>query len=151
MTDPVKLQEYRDADLVSAYVIIRDKRAAAKAEFDKRDTLLAVQLERIESDLLRRYEEQGTTQIKVAGIGTASRTTKTLVTCADWSVFYAWLFKEAKRKEAAGQDPLETYSFFQKRLTQDTVSGYMELHEGNVPPAVNVAKQYAISVRRSTK
>ena len=151
MSEDVNLTECRDDELVSAYVLLRDKRAARKEEFESKDSLYADRLDKIQGELLRRQNERGIDQIKVAGVGTAFKTTKMIAQCADWGVFFNWCVSQVQEHTAAGTDPTEVFAFFQKRLTVDTVKQYMEAHEGGVPPAVNAITQYAVSVRRSTK
>jgi hypothetical protein len=151
MNEEVSLIECRDDELVSAFVLLRDKRDVRKKEFEAKDSLYADRLDKIQGELLRRQNERGIDQIKVAGVGTAFKTTKMIAQCADWDVFFNWCVNEVISASEAGRDPKEVFAFFQKRLTVDTVKQFMEAHEGGVPPAVNAVIQYAVSVRRSTK
>lgn len=151
MIEEINLSACRDDEIVSAFVMLRDKRDARKKEFEAKDTLYATRLDALQGELLRRQNERGIDQIKVAGVGTAFKTKKMVVQCADWAVFFNWCVEEIKAALTAGRDPTDIFAFFQKRLTVDTVKQFMEAHEGGVPPAVNAITQYAVSVRRSTK
>jgi hypothetical protein len=147
---PIDLKDIRDDDIVGAYIKLRDMRDTAKKKFESRDDKYAARIDSLQMELLRRYEERGIDQIKIAGIGTSFKSTKTVASCGDWDVFFSWCLDQADKLRSEGGDPRDVFAFFQKRLTIDTVKQYMEAHEGGVPPAVNVMQQYTVSVRRST-
>jgi hypothetical protein len=146
----IDLAEVQDAELVGAFVKLRDKRAERKKEWETKDTQYAERLESIQAELLKRQTDRGIDQIKVTGVGTAFKSKTMVASCADWPVFFDWCIKEIDKTRAAGGDPSEVFAFFQKRLTIDTVKSFMERNEGGVPPAVNALTKYAINVRRST-
>lgn len=141
----------RDDELIGAFITLRDKRDVRKKEFEEKDSMYASRLDQLQAELLRRQNERGIDQIKVAGVGTAFKTTKMVAQCADWDVFFDWCISQVDQAREKGGDPKDVFAFFQKRLTVDTVKQFMERNEGGVPPAVNAITQYAVSVRRSSK
>lgn len=143
------LKTLTDRDLIEAFIALRDRKEAQSALAEAKDKTFKKGLESISAVLLERQREQGIDAIKVKGVGTAFRAMQTKVSCADWDVFHNWLTKEITDRASNGGDPNVMYSFFQRRLTLDTVKQYMEANEGTVPPAVNAVKEYVINVRRS--
>lgn len=144
------LKEVRDDELVGAYITLRDKRKDRKVQWETIDNQYAAQLDKIQGELLRRQDERGITQIKVAGVGTAYKSTSVVASCADWDVFNQWLVAQIQGHLENGTDPTQVFAFFQKRLTIDTVKQFMENNEGGVPPAVNVVNSYTVGIRRSS-
>lgn len=140
-----------DADLVKAYIAVRNKRDEVSEEAKQKVSMYEHRLNQIQSELLRRQNEQGIDQIKVSGVGTAFRQKKTEVSCGDWDMFFGWCVGQIKSHLEAGTDPTEVFAFFQKRLTVATVQGYMKDHDGAVPPAVNTMTEYVVAVRKSSK
>lgn len=151
MTDTIDLTECRDDEIVGAFITLRDKRSSRKLEFEAKDSQYGERLDNLQNELLRRQQERGITQIKVAGVGTAFRTTRMVASCGDWEVFYDWCIAKIQQDLESGADAKSVFSFFQKRLTIDTVKQFMEAHGGGVPPAVNTVTQYTVSVNRSSK
>lgn len=149
--EEVDLTSCRDDEIVGAFIALRDKRDVRKKEWEEKDSKYADRLDKLQGELLRRQNERGIDQIKVAGVGTAFKTTKMIAQCADWDVFFDWCVSQVDDARTKGTDPKDVFAFFQKRLTIDTVKTYMGHNEGGVPPAVNVINQYAVSVRRSSK
>lgn len=141
----------KDADLVTAYIAVRNKRDEVKEEAKQKEAMYEHRLYQIQAELLRRQNEQGIDQIKVAGVGTAFRQKKTEVSCGDWDMFFGWCVGQIKTHIDAGTDATEVFSFFQKRLTVATVQEYMKNHDGAVPPAVNTMTDYIIAVRKASK
>jgi hypothetical protein len=140
-----------DADLVKAYIAVRNKRDEVQEEAKQKVAIYEHRLDLIQSELLRRQTEQGIDQIKVNGVGTVYRQKKVNVSCGDWDMFFGWCVGEIKSHLEAGTDPTEVFSFFQKRLTVATVQEYQKAHDGAVPPAVNTMTEYVVAVRKSSK
>lgn len=144
----VDLTEPTDGELVTAYIELDDKYKTVKKNYDIREAQYKDRLKAVQAELLRRQTAQGTTQIKVAGVGLAYQSTKMVASCADWDVFFNWSVTQIQKALTEGTDPTAVFAFFQKRLTIDTVKHFMENNEGGVPPAVNTMTEYTVTVRR---
>ena len=69
----MKLSEARTADLAKIYIQLRDRRAQRKAKYDAEDADDKAKQERIEADLLRRFNEEGIESVRTE-FGTAYKT-----------------------------------------------------------------------------
>jgi hypothetical protein len=149
--DPVDYTDIPDDEIVGAYIQLRDKKTDIKALLEERLDVLNVRLDLLSTVMLKRFNERGNDQVKIKGVGTAYRVTNVVAQCADWNVFYNWLISELDAARDSGKDATEVFSYFQKRLTTETVKQFMEANEGAVPFGVNIASSHAVNVRRSTK
>lgn len=123
--------------MVSAYVKIRDARAALKAKFDEEDAALAAQLDVIENALLEVCKDTGAESIRTQH-GTAFRSVKERFWAADWDEFKDFV------REHDAVDLLE------RRIHQGNFKEWASQHPDVVAP-VNVDRKYTITVRRSNK
>lgn len=71
--------------------------------------------------------------------GTVYRTEKLRPSAADWNVVYGWIMADPERFEV-----------LEKRLKPTFVKQFMEDNEGQIPPGINVHREYEVTVRRPT-
>ena len=130
MTDVVKLDV-----VIASFVKLRDRRAALKREFDLADEGLKASMEKLDSFLLRRMQEQGLETVR-SDAGTAYISVKTRASSADWTATWAWLAEHGRL------DMLE------KRLSAKAVADFEE-ESGSLPPGVNLSREREVTVRRA--
>jgi hypothetical protein len=123
--------------LARAYLKLRDARAARKRAFETEDRDLAAKQQRISSAMLAFLAEHGIDSAATES-GTFYRQEDLTPTGADWEAFYAWV------RENNAFDALE------RRIKKTFIRQYIEEHEGEIPPGVNVYREYSVHVRRPT-
>lgn len=123
--------------IVSVYVKIRDEKARIKREADAACADLQSKLDRLEAEILRGLDALTVQSVRTAS-GTAYKKEEIKPSCKDWGVLSDWVV-------ANNIPPAEV---FEKRLSKKFVVDYMGQHEGAVPPAVAVHRQYEVHVRR---
>lgn len=127
-------------EIAEIYVKFRE----AKSQLAKRDAVLAQNMKEAEQAMLAYMAKTNTESFRANGI-TVSRTTKQLISCADWSTFQDWLIDRIDN--AASMDEAKAvFGYLQKRLSTTEIKHYMEEHEGAIPPAVSVLPEYGVSV-----
>jgi hypothetical protein len=132
----MKLNEAPDDKLIGAYVAIRDE--IAKMEADYKTTVAGPKgrMEKIEIEMLRRFQERGAESIRTK-LGTAYRSTKTSVTCADWdSFFHGFVLKNS------------AWEMLEHRPAKTAVLQYKGEH-GELPPGLNYREEASVGFRRS--
>lgn len=127
-----------NAKLVKIYTKIRDARKALSAEFDKADTDLKLQLERVATEMKSRCLSSGQTGFKTE-FGTVFIAENLMIGCADWQMFGEWL---------KDKDPLH---YMENRIKKTAVKEYMDANNGELPPGVIVTKESEARVRAPTK
>lgn len=124
--------------LVRVFLRIRSARSEAATEYKKKDDALKAQLSTVEMELLRRAQAE-----KVTGYTTKDGTTyispEMHVSIADDQAFYDFV------RETGDLE------FFERRVTVAHVKEYMEEHEGEVPPGLNLFRENRMRVRASKK
>lgn len=118
------------------YVKIRDKRAELKAAFDKQDTELKMQQEKLETAMLAQMNATGLKSARTE-FGTVYRQEEVKPSASDWDSLYRWI------KDNDAFDALE------RRIKKTFVTEYMETHDGSLPPGVSVHREFVVRVRRS--
>ncbi len=132
----MKLNEAPDDKLIGAYVAIRDE--IAQLEVAHKATLATPKgrLEKIEVEMLRRFQERGAESIRTK-LGTAYRSTKTSVTCADWdSFFHGFVLNN------------QAWEMLEHRPAKTAVLQYKEEHD-ELPPGLNYREEASVGFRRS--
>lgn len=125
--------------LIDVYVRIRDKRSEIKKAFEDQDGKLKEQLQVVETELMRRAQEQGVTQFK-SDHGLAYTTESMKASIADKGAFSTFLREN-------DIDPLD---IMESRVSTRALQDYMDEHEGAVPPGVNTFREKHVRVRRPT-
>ena len=132
--DKKSISDLRDDQLVEVYIKLRDRRSARKRQYEIEDEGDKTRQEKIESLLLARFNESGAESVRTAS-GTAFKTTKSSVTCADRQAFFDFVQQH------------DLFDLLEARPAKTTVEQYAEEH-GEYPPGLNVNRVVSISVRR---
>ena len=128
------VSDLSDSALVELYIQLRDRRSARKRAYEMEDESDKGKQEKIESLLLKRFNENGLESVRTKA-GTAFKTTRTSITCADRELFFDFIKSN------------ELFDLLEARPAKTTVEQYFEAH-GDFPPGLNINKALTISVRR---
>lgn len=123
--------------LAAIYIKIRDAKSDLKKRQDEEMRKLTEQQDMIATEFKRRAQAQGVDGFKTKA-GTVSMTTSIKASCADWDAFGEFL---------KDKDPVE---YLGKSVKAATIRAYMESHDGNLPPGINIFKEVSVSVRRAS-
>ena len=126
-------------DLTNAYMNIRIEREKLSADFKEKDEALKEELEVVERELLKICAEQNVDLMRTK-FGTVSRNVKTRVHVIDWDSFYDYIIEH------------KAPQLLTKRIHESNFEEFTSerKHEG-LPPGVNVAREYTITVRKPSK
>lgn len=125
-------------EVVQAYLAIRTERERILREYEAADSELKTDLEQIEKLLLGVCNDVNANSIKTQH-GTVMRRLNERFYCQDWDNFYKFVMDN------------EAVQLLEKRIHQGNFKQFMSEHEGDgLPPGVNVMREYAISVRKSS-
>jgi hypothetical protein len=122
--------------VVKAFVKIRDKRSEEKRAWEAKDRELKDQQETLESFLLGTMQTLGAKSVKTDH-GTVYSAIEVTPQASDWDAFYAWVAEE------------NAFEALEKRIKKTFVVAYMEDHDGELPPGVQVFRQHTVTIRRS--
>lgn len=122
--------------IVQAFSAIRDARTAKRQAYEKEDLALEEDQRKLKVLMLELLNATGAKSIATEH-GTVYRTEKIKPSAADWTTIYDWIAENPER-----------FELLEKRLKSTFVKDFMEEHEGQVPPGVNVHREYEVSVRR---
>jgi len=126
-------------DLTSAYMAIRTEREKLSFEFKKVDESLKSEQTVLEQEMLKLCAEQGADSIRTPN-GTVMRGVKSRFHVLDWDTFYEFVIKNRAPQ------------LLQKRVHESNFEEFMIGKESDgLPPGVNVAKEYVITVRKPSK
>lgn len=131
-----KLHEASDAQLVGAYVKVRDEIAAIEAEHKEVLKNPKSKLEKIEIEFLRRFQERDAESVRTSQ-GTAYRSTRTSATVADWDAFFNQFVV-----------PNQAWDFIERRANKTMVVQYKGEH-GDIPPGLNWREEAVVGFRRA--
>lgn len=143
------LDKESDEALAGAYIILRDRKAAKNREAKVTEKNISDAMDRITNEFLTRFEARGSTSIGIAGVGTVSRGKDIKVASTDWKTHYNYQLDRAWAIKEAGGDPTEIFSALHKRLSLEPIEAYMDKHDGQPPPGIEVKTEYKISVRKA--
>ena len=126
-------------DLTNAYMNIRGEREKLSADFKAKDEALKEELEVVERELLKICAEQNVDLMRTK-FGTVSRNIKTRVHVIDWDSFYDYIIEH------------KAPQLLTKRVHEGNFEEFTSerKHEG-LPPGVNVAREYTITVRKPSR
>lgn len=122
--------------LVAAYRKIRDARSAATKAYEAKDAEYKEKLETLETAMLKILLDANTNSM-ATDAGTFYKTEVIKPAAADWDTFYNWII------ENNALDALE------RRIKVAFVKDYMEQHEGEIPPGLNVYRENKVTVRKA--
>jgi len=131
--------EIETDSLVRTYIKIRAKRKAIKTAYEEEDTDLKGKLRMVENELLRRANEQKLTALPTDS-GVAYRSEDKHVSIADPDAFKEFL-----------EDAEDPYLFFEQRPALGRVLEYQNAHDGNIPPGIQMFREFRMRVRATKK
>lgn len=123
--------------LVSAFVELRDRKDAIKAECDTRTEELTAQMDMVTKELMSRLLESGSTAFKTSA-GTATVVEKSQAQCHDWAALEEWVIANNR------------LDMFARRLNVSTVKEYIDT-AADTPPGVRIETTASVQVRRATR
>jgi hypothetical protein len=125
-------------EVVSKYIALRDKRSALKKAFDLEDSKYKELQDMCEGWLLKQCNLLGADTLAIRGVGTAIRSRQLKASCKDWKAFDKFV--------------LETGStdLYERRIARKNLETFIETHNGDIPPGVDVIYEQVITVRRAT-
>ena len=123
------------AELVEAYIKLRDKKEAANAEFKKSLEVVNDLMERLEGVLLQKLEELGVDSLTAKGIGTVYRNTQWSCTVQDKAAFRGWVE--------------ETHNWDVTDLRANKVAVRELADKGEPVPGVHLTSIHTVGIRRA--
>lgn len=133
MSQPVTTRT--PAELVEAYIKLRDKKEAAQAEFKKSLETTNKIMDTLEAVLLQKLEELGVDSLTAKGIGTVYRNTQDSCTVQDKPVFREWV------EETGNWDAVDLRA--NKTAIRDM------LNKGEEVPGVKFSSIHTVGIRRA--
>jgi len=130
-----KIADLSDASLVQLFIGLRDRRAKRKADYDLDDAGDKDRQNKIETDFLRRFNEQGTDSVSSREFGTAYRSTRSSATVADWDIFFGHV-----------QDN-DAWELIERRPSKKAVQEFREANDDMVP-GLNWSETQVVNFRR---
>ena len=125
--------------VVTKYLALRDKRTQLKKDYTAEDGKYLKAMELSEAWLLRQLDLVGGDNISIKGLATVMRSKDMKVSSKDWQVFNAW---------AAANNQME---MFERRISRTVLKAYMEEHNDDVPPSLDIIFEKTVNVRRAPK
>jgi hypothetical protein len=126
-------------ELVDIYLLIREERRMLLARYEDADSALKADMEKIEAGLLTVCNSINANSLNTKH-GTVIRSVKERFVCSDWDSFKEFI------RENDAVDCLE------RRIHQGNFKALLEEREGEgLPPGVNCMREFAITVRKSSK
>lgn len=122
--------------LVQRYVAVREARALSNSEADKVDREFKELLKHIEVELLRRAQAEGVEGFKTS-FGTTYREITMSASFADEDTFYKFV------RETGDLE------FFERRIKVAHLKEWMDAHQGQLPPGLNIFREYTMRVRKA--
>lgn len=120
-----------------AHLNIRNARAQLKADFDKSDLELKQSQEKLEAVMLNHLNTHGMESVRTEA-GTFYRQLEIKPSAGDWQAVYDWV----KAHDA--------WDLLERRLKKTFIAEFMEQHNGELPPGVNVIREWVMRVRKSS-
>lgn len=124
--------------LVKLYVKTRTAKSAAKAAFDEQEAQFKAIMETCENVMLASCDATGDTGFTTP-YGTTYQGEVVKVSIGDDAAFFAFV---------KAQDDLD---FLERRVSSTHVQNYMKLHNGTVPPGLNLFRERVMRVRKAAE
>ena len=121
--------------IVERYVLLRDKKAQIKAEYEASVADITVALNRLEGAILATLNDQGAESFRTAH-GTAYKSTSTSATVADWDSVLAFVRQN------------DRWDMLEKRVSKVAVEQFRAAND-DLPPGINWREAVSVGVRRS--
>ena len=123
------------AELITAYLEIRDKKRLMEHEFKERLAPFNETLDKIEMALAKVMEDTGLDNLPGGG-GTAYRSTRTNVKVDDWDAFMFWVVENGH------------WHMVERRAAKTAVEEVLA-ETKELPPGVSMTKEYVVQVRKT--
>lgn len=124
--------------LVKVFIKIREKRAAAKREFEEADKELEAQQDMIKAELLNHCNEHDVNSVNTAA-GTFYRKVRTNYWTSDWAAFHKFILEH------------KVPELLSNRIQQTNLKTFMEENPDLHPPGLNVDSEYSVTVNKPRK
>lgn len=121
--------------LVKVYLKMKTKRAELSAEFEKHDSAIKEQMDKVKTALLDYCKSQNVESVRTAE-GLFYRTVRTNYWTSDWESMGKFIVEN------------EVPELLEKRIHQGNMRQFLEEHPDLLPPGLNVDSEYSITVRR---
>lgn len=121
--------------VVEAHNAIRDARTAKRHAWEEEDAKLEADQHKLKVLLLDVLNQNGAKSIATAQ-GTIYRREVVKPSAADWGAIWDWM----KKNDAP--------DLVERRLKVKFITDYQEENGGQLPPGINVHREYEVSVRR---
>ena len=123
--------------LVKIYRKLRARMTQLTQEYDTQAEILTAQQDEIKNAIKEQMKAMGVTSVRTTE-GTAVMSVKTRYTTQDWDSFKKFMIEH------------EAIDLLEKRIAQTNMAQFLEENPGVVPPGLNSASEYDISVRKPT-
>ena len=117
------------------YLAVRTARSNMKKDYENRDDILKGELERVETEMLGFLNATGQKTASTDS-GTFYKQEDILPTGADWDAFYNWVGTH------------NAFDALERRIKKTFITEYMQRHDGELPPGVNVLREWVVRVRK---
>jgi hypothetical protein len=121
--------------IVERYVLLRDRKAQMKAEFDASVADINAAMDRLENAILQTLNAQGVESVRT-DFGTAYKSTSISTSVADWDAFLAFVRDN------------DRYDMLEKRCAKTAIEQYRAAND-DLPPGVNWKPAVTVNIRRA--
>jgi prophage tail gpP-like protein len=122
--------------VVAAYMKLREKKKAIEAKADEEVNAIKVKMEKFETWIREKANEDGVTSFKTRS-GTAFLTTTDYANVADWDAVLNFI----KTNQA--------FDMLERRISKTAVRSYIDAHK-EVPAGVDYGTRLTVNVRKPT-
>lgn len=122
--------------VVAAYMKLREKKKAIEAKADEEVNAIKVKMEKFETWIREKANEDGVTSFKTRS-GTAFLTTTDYANVADWDAVLNFI----KTNQA--------FDMLERRISKTAVRSYIDAHK-EVPAGVDYGTRLIVNVRKPT-
>ena len=123
--------------LVKIYRKLRTRMTELTQAYDTQAEVLKAQQDEIKNAIKEQMKAMGVTSVRTTE-GTAVMSVKTRYYTQDWDSFKKFMIEH------------EAIDLLEKRIAQTNMAQFLEENPGVVPPGLNSASEYDISVRKPT-
>ena len=123
---------------IEQLVAVDRKMNDALTELQEKMDAIEVQRKEVRSAILDMMKEQGVDSLRTK-IGTVTRTIKERYWTNDWSSLHQYI------NEHGAVDLLE------KRIHQTNMKAWIEDHQADYPPGLNMDREYSVTIRKPRK
>lgn len=122
--------------VVAAYMKLREKKKAIEAKADEEVNAIKIKMEKFETWIREKANEDGVTSFKTRS-GTAFLTTTDYANVADWDAVLNFI----KTNQA--------FDMLERRISKTAVRSYIDAHK-EVPAGVDYGTRLTVNVRKPT-